>query len=253
LSPDEIAAIKAELAEADAMLSEHSLHGPSIGTACITSYGLDRRYGEGTRYYEQLYTSYTNDELLFILRARGEINGMPPKYNQALDVLRSFITLRYLDWSRALQAAGWRIKNDRARLVENAVHHARIMTTDDEVLLCFYTVDKCREYPHPAHEAAHVKALNQLYDTYRSQRRLYCWQAVSILIRILKYVRTNKRLLDGEQTTKKYGTQIAQLRDIADTLGRTPIIAEVPDRLGMELCTPQAAGTHCIRCAVYIL
>jgi hypothetical protein len=79
ITPGYLSSIKRELAEADA---EYAELGYPKGYR-----GLDYKYGEGTRYFEDVYASFSDGELLELIRERRERTGRPPLVNRRRDAM----------------------------------------------------------------------------------------------------------------------------------------------------------------------
>ena len=62
----------------------------------------------------RLYNSFTDEELLDILRSSAAELGRPPTQKEVFCVYRSFIRRRFVNWPTALRAAGLKAPKKRS-------------------------------------------------------------------------------------------------------------------------------------------
>jgi hypothetical protein len=219
VTPGYLSSIKREIAEADAEYAE--LKYPKHYR------GLDYKYGEGTRYFEDVYASFSDGELLELIRERKERTGRPLRDFQFLDVYVTYIIDRFLHWNGALSKA---LPEEVKAQEKKEITAVSRITLIDKKLPHLYQIARSRAFEYPTlvdGRRVAMKALERDYGLDRARAEFY--------VKLLKRVCRNRRLFGEEDARQVYSKQTAELVSIAEALGRPPIIAEVPDELGMTL------------------
>ncbi|MDR1245548.1 MAG: hypothetical protein LBK57_00790 [Clostridiales Family XIII bacterium] len=217
ITPGYLSSIKREIAEADAEYAE--LRYPKHYR------GLDYKYGEGTRYFEDVYASFSDGELLELIRERRERTGRPPRDFQFLDLYVTYIIDRFLHWNGALSKA---LPEEVKEQEKKEIAAVNRITLIDKRLPHLYQIAKSRVFEYPPfvnRRRDAMEAMKLEYNLDNAHTEFY--------IKLLKRVCRNRRLFGDAGPA--YTKPIEQFKNISETLGRPPTIAEVPDTLGMTL------------------
>lgn len=196
----------AQLAEASANLSP--------GMADMES-DIHRVYALETPAGRRLYESFTDEELLDVLRKRAKELGHSPSQKETHRVYRSYLKVRFEKWPYALQKAGLSKSagsggKSMAAMEAEKQHHEELLELVRERGI------QLGRIPHPKDFQDELSDLGKYYQT---------WSQVLTAAGI-HWEDTVHQIKDLEP---EYGVMLDELMCVARKLGRPPLRSEVEE------------------------
>jgi hypothetical protein len=193
-------------------------------------FGLLERYDVDTEAGLELYRSFTDEELLDVIREQQRILGFRPEPCHILDIYLRYIEIRFLTWHWALWQAGIQIPKEDKSVPEKRVTKSIIAAFNwgNYDRHYYYSIVIAREFPH-------AKTI--------ADERVDCASISGSTVSLGKSIERLKEVmwkysysiaLKKRDNKYKIGDKAKQLRaiassviEIAKTLGRTPLVVEV--------------------------
>ena len=204
---------KKQLLEQKKAVLDMIAEGPKLsGTAEAKEndpYALDTEFGA------QLYASFSDDELLELLRESAKHLGRSPSQREVHWLLRTYLRTRFKNWPGALRAAGLSRSAGRGgvsteRLARKNEEHQRML---EEVRSM---AERLGRIPHPSELPEICQKLNKRYQTWGE-----VLAAAGVEEAVAVHLQKEDSLDDDELR------MLQELRALAERLNRAPLRGEV--------------------------
>lgn len=178
----------------------------------------DLRYAIDTTEGAQLYTSFSDDELLELLRKVAQQLGRSPAQSEVHWILRSYLKSRFKNWPGALRMAGLSRAAGRGGITAEQIsqkceEHQRML---DQVR---NMAKQLGRIPHPSELPEVCQKLKKHYRTWNEVLTAACVEQI-VTAHLKKEVLTEDEL-----------RMLQELGTLSEKLNRAPLRGEVEQRL----------------------
>lgn len=159
---------------------------------------------------KQIYESFSDEELLKLLRERYEQTGRIPKRSETCYVHWQYIKRRFGSWTQALQKAGL-VEDEPA---DTAAVREKLKNASEDVWLDLFQIEAAKELPEHTPSQVRARQLHKKLIPYFGTKN-----AVLLAGTLLQEAGCRADALEEDDRT---------LQETARTLRRTPLRAELP-------------------------
>ena len=183
----------------------------------------DDPYSLDTERGAQLYASFSDDELLELLRGSAQRLGHSPSQGEVHWILRAYLKARFKNWPRALRAAGLSRSAGRGGMSSE-----QMSQKNEEYQQMLHQIrgmaEQLGRIPHPSELPEICRKLKKRYRTWGE-----VLAAAGVEEAVAVHLQKEENLKDDELR------MLQELRTLAERLNRSPLRGEVEQRLRESL------------------
>lgn len=183
----------------------------------------DDPYSLDTERGAQLYASFSDDELLELLRGSAQRLGHSPSQGEVHWILRAYLKARFKNWPRALRAAG--LSRSAGR---DGMSSEQMSQKNEEYQQMLNQIrgmaEQLGRIPHPSELPEICRKLKKRYRTWGE-----VLAAAGVEVAVAVHLQKEENLKDDELR------MLQELRTLAERLNRSPLRGEVEQSLRESL------------------
>lgn len=183
----------------------------------------DDPYSLDTERGAQLYASFSDNELLELLRGSAQRLGHSPSQGEVHWILRAYLKARFKNWPRALRAAGLSRSAGRG-----GMSSAQMSQKNEEYQQMLNQIrgmaEQLGRIPHPSELPEICRKLKKRYRTWGE-----VLAAAGVEVAVAVHLQKEENLKDDELR------MLQELRTLAERLNRSPLRGEVEQSLRESL------------------
>ncbi|MEE0740798.1 MAG: hypothetical protein U0M21_00690 [Emergencia sp.] len=179
---------------------------------------LIKQYSQKKSVGRQIYQSFSDEELLWILKKKAEMLNHAPSQKEVSDVFREYIKSRFDKWPYALKKAGLsKGAGSGGKTMEKIADETR---EKEEIFESLRTFTREKGYiPHP-HQVPEVSRKLKKY--------MHSWGEVVEAANLRAVKQQNMKVIEGGEISEESKALLDEIKKEAYLRGRAPMRSEIP-------------------------